>query len=63
MTVAAALILAVPDSSPIVEYSGAWMDTPKTDSNWEQYQNQTYHITNQDVGQVTPSQTLDSLLY
>lgn len=24
-----------------------------TDSDWEQYQNQTYHITNQDVGRAT----------
>lgn len=38
--------VTIPDGSPLISYIGAWDDTPTADGSWQQYQNQTYHLTN-----------------
>lgn len=39
----------VPDSSPLILYSGSWDDTPKSTTDYQLYQNQTYHLSSQHV--------------
>lgn len=39
----------VPDSSPLILYSGSWDDTPKSTTDYQLYQNQTYHLSSQRV--------------
>lgn len=39
----------VPDSSPLIAYTGSWNDTPKDTTDYKLYQNQTYHLSSQNV--------------
>lgn len=39
--------VTVPDSSPLIAYTGSWNDTPKVTTDYKLYQNQTYHLSSQ----------------
>jgi hypothetical protein len=41
--------VTIPDSSPLISYSGVWFDSDHDDAFWPAYNNGTFHATSQDV--------------
>lgn len=53
-------MFAVPDTSPLIVYAnGLWHDSSHDDSDWDRYENGTFHATQDNVSLVLPVVSYD----